>query len=68
MSFSTRYASAVVLTVLSLAATVFAQSINPQGTKAPRGSVSGRVTIKDKGAPGVAVSLRKADLNPFDQH
>ena len=67
MSFSTRYTPAVLLTVLCIAATVFAQSNNPQGAKAPRGSVSGRVTIKDKGAPGVAVGLRKAELNPFEQ-
>ncbi|HXQ73507.1 MAG TPA: carboxypeptidase-like regulatory domain-containing protein, partial [Pyrinomonadaceae bacterium] len=39
--------------------------------KTPRGSLSGRVTIKDKPAPGVVVGLRKSALensyDPFDR-
>ena len=68
MSFSVRYTPAVLFTLFSLAVTLSAQSTNTQGAKAPRGSVSGRVTIKDKGAAGVAVGLRKSDMNPFEQH
>ena len=68
MSFSARYLPAVLLTFLSLAATLSAQSTNTQAAKAPRGSVSGRVTIKDKGAGGVAVSLRKSEMNVYEQY
>ena len=61
MSFSTRYLFVVLFlipsVILSLTGTCFAQSTS----KAPRGTVSGRITIKDKGAPGVAVGLRKSD-------
>ena len=68
MSFSVRYTPAILLMLFSLAATLSAQSTNTQPVKAPRGSVSGRVTIKDKGAGGVAVSLRKTEMNPYDQN
>ena len=69
MSFSVRYVPAVLITVLSLAATLSAQSTATPAGKAPRGSVSGRVTIKDKGAGGVAVSLRKSDMmNPYEPY
>lgn len=61
MSFSARYLFAVLFVSLVLTASVFAQSTTGQTSKAPRGTVSGRVTIKDKGAPGVAVGLRKND-------
>src|SRR5687767_3767065 len=65
MSFSGRYVPAVLLTFLSFplsfSATLFAQSTPRQTTKAPRGSISGRVTIKDKGAPGVVMGLRRTD-------
>lgn len=44
-----------------------AQSTTKQATKVPRGSVSGRVTIKEKGVPGVAIGLRKGDVfNPSE--
>lgn len=69
MSFSARYLPAVLLTLLSLAATLPAQSTNPQAAKPPRASIEGRVTIKDKGAAGVAVSLRKGEVgNPFEPY
>lgn len=68
MSFSVRYTPAVLLTLFSLAATLSAQSTNTQPGKATRGSVSGRITIKDKGVAGVAVGLRKSEMNPFEQH
>ena len=68
MSFSARYVPAVLLTVFSLAVTLSAQSTTVPAAKAPRGSVSGRVTIKDKGAAGVAVSLRKNEMNPYEQY
>ena len=39
-----------------------------QSTKSakPAASVSGRVTIKGKGAPGIAVALRRSEMNPSD--
>lgn len=68
MSFSTRYLPAVLFTILSLPVSLWAQTTPRQASKTPRGSVSGRVTIKEKGAAGVIVSLRKSDLmNPFEQ-
>jgi protocatechuate 3,4-dioxygenase beta subunit len=68
MSFSARYTPAVLLTLFSLAATLSAQSTNPQAGKAARGSVSGRVTIKDKPAAGVAVGLRRSEINPYEHY
>jgi carboxypeptidase family protein len=68
MSFSARYVPAVLFTLISLAANLFAQATNTPAAKAPRGSVSGRVTIKDKGAGGVAVSLRKSEMNPYEPY
>ena len=66
MCFSAHYLPAVLLSLLSLAASLSAQSTTKQAAKVSRGSVSGRVTIKDKGAPGVAVGLRKSGeaINP----
>lgn len=62
MSFSARCLPAVLFAVLTLPVIVCAQS-TPQAIKAPRGTVSGRVTIKDKGVPGVAIGLRKGNLD-----
>jgi hypothetical protein len=59
MCFSARYLPAVLLTLLSLASSLCAQSTTKQAAKAPRGSVSGRVTIKENGVAGVAIGLRK---------
>ena len=70
MSFSARYLPAVLLTILILPISLWAQ-VAPapkQTTKAPRGSISGRVTIKEKSAAGVVVSLGKSDfMSPFEQ-
>jgi protocatechuate 3,4-dioxygenase beta subunit len=69
MSFSVRFLPVVVLfalSVVSLPASLSAQSTAKQTTKTPRGSISGRVTIKERGVPGVVLSLRKSDvLQPF---
>jgi len=62
MRFSARYLCTVLLTMLSLPTLLAAQSTTQQTAKTPRGSVSGRVTIKDKGVGGVLVGLRKADF------
>ena len=67
MSFSARNLFAVLFVSLSLAVTSFAQSTAGQTSKAPRGTVSGRVTIKDKGAPGVAVGLRRNEPGILSQ-
>jgi SdrD B-like domain len=67
MCSSLRCLPAVLLTLLSLSASLCAQSTTKQAAKVPRGSVSGRVTIKEKGVPGVAIGLRKGDVfNPSE--
>ena len=68
MSFSARFVLPVLFTIFTFAVFVCAQTTTKQSTKTPRGSVSGRVTIKDKGAAGVAVGLRKGEQNfpPFE--
>ncbi len=58
MRFSARYLSTFLLT-LSLPTLLAAQSVTPQTNKTPRSSISGRVTVKDKGVGGVLVALRK---------
>lgn len=66
MSFSARYLPAVLLAILSLPTLLWAQAAPKQTTKA-RGSISGRVTLKAKGAEGVVVVLRKSEqMNPFE--
>ena len=67
MSSSARYLPAVLLTILSLPNLLWAQAAPQQPTKAPRASISGRVTIKEKAAEGVVVSLRRSEQrNPFE--
>ena len=61
MSFSGRYLPAVMLVFFAVTVSLCAQSTAKQTSKAPRGSVSGRVTIKDKGAAGVTVGMRKSE-------
>ena len=61
MSFSVRSLLAATLTLAGLTASLFAQSTTKAPAKVPRGSISGRVTIKDKPAPGVIVGLRKGE-------
>src|ERR1044072_2499396 len=66
MSFSACYLPAVLLTILSLPTLLWAQVAPKQTTKA-RGSISGRVTIKAKGAEGVVVVLRKSEqMTPYE--
>jgi hypothetical protein len=62
MRFSAPYSAAVLLTILILSASLCAQSTTKETAKVPRGSISGRVTIKDRGVPGVAIGLRKGDM------
>ena len=68
MRSSARTAVATFLTVFCFAALSFAQAPAKQpAAKTARASVSGRVTIKDRPAPGVVVGLRRSDgMNPFD--
>src|ERR1043165_7425099 len=64
MSFTTRQLSAILFTIFSVAASLCAQKA---AVKVPRGSISGRVTFKDKGVPGVAIGLRKGEgFTPFE--
>src|SRR4026209_660876 len=69
MSFSARYVPAALLALLSLTASVFAQTAARQTTKAPRGTVWGRITIKEKPAAGVVIGLRRSDnFMPFEPY
>ena len=61
MSFSAHYLFAVLLTIVSIPTSLWAQSASKQTLKIARGSISGRVTIKEKGVFGVAVALRKSE-------
>jgi protocatechuate 3,4-dioxygenase beta subunit len=62
MRFSARYLCTVLLTALSVPTLHYAQTTTQPAGKAPRSSVSGRVTIKEKGVGGVLVGLRKTDF------
>lgn len=67
MSFSAHYLPAALLTILSFPTLLWAQAAPQQPIKAPRGSISGRVTIKEKAVEGVVVSLRRSEQrNPFE--
>ena len=67
MSFSAPYLSTVLLTILSFSGLVCAQAKPAETAKVPLGSISGRVTIKNKGVPGVAIGLRKGEVyTPFE--
>jgi 5-hydroxyisourate hydrolase-like protein (transthyretin family) len=70
MRSSARSAALALITVFCFAQTLPAQAPAPAkqpAAKTSRGSVSGRITIKDKPAPGVLVGLRRFDgLNPFE--
>jgi protocatechuate 3,4-dioxygenase beta subunit len=69
MRFSARCLPAVLFSLLSFAVPLCAQSPAKQTSNTPRGTVSGRVTIKDKAAPGVAIGLRKIDVpGPFQPY
>ena len=73
MSSSARFVSLLLLTLLSVSIPVRAQSpAKTVAAKPARGAVSGRVTIKDRPAPGVVVGLRKSIgstpfLEPFQK-
>ena len=69
MRSSARIAVPTFLALICFAAVTFAQAPAKQpAPKGPRGSISGRITIKDKPVAGVMVGLRHADgVNPFDQ-
>lgn len=67
MRSSARIALPSVLAILSLATSLFAQAqVKQPAVKTPGGTVSGRITIKDKPAPGVLVVLRKTQSNPWE--
>ena len=67
MSFSARHLVAIILVFSGLSISLFAQSTPKQTSKTQRGSVSGRVTIKEKGAAGVAVGMRRSEgATPFE--
>jgi 5-hydroxyisourate hydrolase-like protein (transthyretin family) len=59
MRFSVRFVPLILLALLSVAIPLHAQAPAKATAKIPAGTVSGRITIKDKPAPGVVVGLRK---------
>src|ERR1041385_3469975 len=59
MSFSAHHLFAVLLTILTLPTSLWAQTAPKETTNTARGSISGRVTLKGKGVFGAAVALRK---------
>jgi hypothetical protein len=65
MSFSARYLPVVLVATLSFSVSLCAQT-SKQPIKTVGGSVSGRVTVKEKAAVGVVVGLRKRDVMPFE--
>src|SRR6478672_7457032 len=69
MRSSARIAVPSFLTLICLATVSFAQAPAKQpAAKVPRGSISGRITIKEKPAAGVMVGLRRSDgLSSFEQ-
>jgi len=69
MRSTARIAVSAFLPLICFAAVTFAQAPAKQpAVKAPKGSISGRITIKDKPAPGVMVGLRHSDgMSPFEQ-
>jgi Carboxypeptidase regulatory-like domain len=57
----------VTLEILLSSLLVFSQTQTTSKAVKPVGSISGRVTIKEKAAPGIAVALRGSDFfNPYD--
>jgi len=59
MSSSARLVAVLLFTLWCMPASLHAQSTTKAPAKAGRGTVSGRVTIKDKPAVGVTVGLRQ---------
>src|SRR5688572_8195847 len=58
MKSSHRFCALILFAVLCIPASLQAQAPVKPAAKIPRGSVSGRVTIKDKPAVGVTVGMR----------
>ncbi|HEX6043130.1 MAG TPA: carboxypeptidase regulatory-like domain-containing protein [Pyrinomonadaceae bacterium] len=67
MSSSVRFALLLLLTLASVAIPLRAQSpAKTTPAKTARGSVSGRITVKEKPAQGVVVGLRKANTGKIE--
>ena len=67
MCFSARYVPFVLFALVSFAVSVFPQTAATETSKAPAGTVSRRITIRNKGAAGVTVALRRSErLGPPD--
>jgi hypothetical protein len=68
MSSSTRFSAVLLLMLWCISASLHAQTPTKPAAKVPRGTVSGRITIKDKPAPGVTVGLRvSSGMIPFEK-
>ncbi len=61
MVSSTRQAIAGIVVIISVAVLARAQTVQP---KEPTATITGKVTIKDKAAPGIFVGLRRQEMNP----
>ena len=62
MRSSARSVLPALITCVCFASSLFAQSPGKPPVKTPRGSISGRITIKDKPAPGVMVGIRGTEI------
>src|SRR5215203_1369176 len=62
MSFSAHYMPVILVAILSLSSSLFAQTATKPAPRVPQGSLSGRVIVKDKGLAGVAVGVRKGEV------
>jgi protocatechuate 3,4-dioxygenase beta subunit len=62
MSFSLRSLPTLLVVCFGLTVPLFAQS-SAQTNKVPRAAITGRITIKDKGAGGVVVGARRTSRN-----
>lgn len=60
MRSSTRQAIACIFTIFSVALVAHAQTTTP---KEPGATITGKVTVKGKGAPGVIVTLRSNEMS-----
>jgi hypothetical protein len=68
MSSSTQFFAVLFFALSCIPVSLNAQSVTKAPTKTPRGSVSGRVTVKDKPATGVTVGLRQSNaILPFEK-
>ncbi len=63
MGSHARYALAILFALCCATTSFCAQSQTARAKKSPSGTISGKVTIKGKGTPGIVVTLRAREMN-----